>query len=67
MGKIDKQRMMQDIGKLYYGKNEETFSLEKFLKSIQEAPVIQTRLIKRDADEWSCHEFVRARRNSFSN
>ncbi len=51
MGKIDKQKMMRDMGKLFYGKEEETFSLEKFLKSIQDAPVIDSRLIRRDSDE----------------
>ncbi|MHA1265917.1 MAG: hypothetical protein ACTSRS_11865 [Candidatus Helarchaeota archaeon] len=44
MQKIDKKRMMRDLGKLYYGKDEPTFSLEKFMKSVQDAPVIKSRL-----------------------
>lgn len=51
MGKIDKERMMRDLGKIFYGKNEETFSLEKFLKSIQDAPEIDDRLLGGSSDE----------------
>ncbi|NVM52240.1 MAG: hypothetical protein HWN66_00965 [Candidatus Helarchaeota archaeon] len=51
MAKIDQERMMRDIGKLFYGKNEETFSLAKFFKAIQDAPVIETRLIGEESDE----------------
>jgi hypothetical protein len=51
MESLDKDRIMRDLGKLFYGKNEEKFSLEKFLQSINKAPVIKDRLIGRSADE----------------
>ncbi len=51
MVQIDKERMMRDIGKLFYGKNEATFLMDKFMKSITEAPVIKTRLLEGNADE----------------
>ncbi len=51
MVKMDKEKMMQDIGKLFYGKDEPTFSMEKFMKSIQEAPVIDSRLTGEKSDE----------------
>ena len=51
MVKPDKAKMMEDMGKLYFGKNESSFSLEKFMKAIQEAPVIDSRLTGRKSDE----------------
>ena len=51
MGKIDETRIMKDIAKLLYGKNEEIFSLEKFFKSVENAPVIEDRLIAGKSDE----------------
>lgn len=51
MESLDKDRIMRDLGKLFYGKNEEKFSLEKFLESINKAPVIKERLIGRSIDE----------------
>jgi hypothetical protein len=44
MGKLEQERMMRDIGRLIYGKDEPTFSFEKFMKSVQEAPEIDARL-----------------------
>ena len=41
MGKIDDNRIMKDIAKLLYGRNEEVFSLEKFFQSVENAPVIR--------------------------
>ncbi len=51
MAKIDETRMMRDIAKLMYGKNEESFSLEKFFRTIEEAPIIDRRLIEGKTDE----------------
>lgn len=51
MVKADKDKVMEDMGKLFYGKDEPTFSMEKFMKSIQEAPVIDTRLTRGKSDE----------------
>ena len=51
MVKVDKERLMRDLGRLFYGKDEETFSMEKFLKSITDAPVIEERLLRRETHE----------------
>jgi hypothetical protein len=51
METLDKDRMLGDLGKLFYGKKEEKFSLEKFLQSINNAPVINERLLGRKSDE----------------
>ena len=51
MESLDKDRILRDLGKLFYGKKEEKFSLEKFLQSINNAPVIKERLIGRKSDE----------------
>jgi hypothetical protein len=45
------ERIMWDLGKLFYGKNNGPFTLEKFMQSITAAPVIEKRLLKRKSDE----------------
>ncbi|HUX98578.1 MAG TPA: hypothetical protein VMV49_03435 [Candidatus Deferrimicrobium sp.] len=51
MVKEDKERIMRDLGKLFYGKKEELFSLEKFMQSIKTAPEAKGRLIRGRSDE----------------
>jgi len=51
MESLDKDRIFRDLGKLFYGKNEERFSLEKFFRSINNAEVIEERLIRRNTNE----------------
>lgn len=51
MAQTNKERLVQDIGKLFFGKDEPTFSLEKFMRAVQEAPTVDARLIEGSADD----------------